>query len=134
MEWKIALQTKIRDFEPGTASANRLKRKNELKNALIKKIGKKHQKILKFVIGKEVFIDVCFYLYQSEELSSAKKDLDNLLKIVLDVLSVNMVNGQEKKPGLGFLKDDSDVFRINCEKKIVNNLGKSGLDLKIFYK
>ena len=45
-----------------------------------------------------------------------------------------MVNGQGKEPGLGLLKDDSYVFCINCEKKIVNNPEKSGLDLKISYR
>lgn len=134
MKWKIALQTEIRDFNPETASSNKLKRKRLLKKALSKEIGKRHQKILKMVISRELFIDVCFYLYLSDVSGSAKKDLDNLLKIVLDVLSVNMVNGQEKKSGLGFLKDDSHVFRINCEKKIVNDPKKSGLDLKISYR
>lgn len=134
MKWKIVLQTKIRDFNPETSRGNKLKRKNQLKNALSKKIGKQHQKILKRVLGKELFIDVCFYLYLSEESGSAKKDLDNLLKIVLDVFSVNMVNGQEKMSGMGFVKDDSQIFRINCEKKIVNEPVRAGLDLKISYR
>lgn len=119
--WKIALQTEIRDFNPETASSNKLKRKKALKKALSINIGKQHQKIQKNVIDKELFIDVCFYLYQSERSGDSKKDLDNLLKILLDVLSVNMINGQDKKSGLGFLKDDSQIFKLHCEKKIINN-------------
>ena len=134
MSWKTALQIEIRDFNPETASSNKLKRKKELKKALSIKIGKQHQKIRKRVIDKELFIDVCFYFYQSEQSGSSKKDLDNLLKILLDVLSVNMVNGQDKKSGLGFLKDDSQIFKLHCEKKIINNPKKVGLDLKISYR
>jgi len=66
MTWKIAFQTEIRGFEPETSSSKKLKRKKELKNKLSKKIGKQYQKILKRVIGRELFIDVIFYLYQSE--------------------------------------------------------------------
>ena len=134
MKWKIALQTEIRNFNPETASSNKLRRKKELKKALSTKIGKQHQTILKRVINRELFVDVCFYLYQSEQSGSSKKDLDNLLKILLDVLSINMVNGQDKKKGLGFLKDDSQVFRLHCEKKIINNPKNVGLELKISYR
>ena len=55
-------------------------------------------------------------------------------KILLDVLSVNMVNGQGKLRGLGFLRDDSEIFKIHCEKKLVNDPKNRGLDLKISYK
>ena len=134
MKWKIALQTEIRNFNPETASSNKLRCKKELKKALSTKIGKQHQTILKRVINRELFVDVCFYLYQSEQSGSSKKDLDNLLKILLDVLSINMVNGQDKKKGLGFLKDDSQIFRLHCEKKIINNPKNAGLELKISYR
>jgi Holliday junction resolvase RusA-like endonuclease len=134
LKWKIAVQTGIRNFNPETASSNKLKRKKELKKALSIEIGKQYQKILKRVRGRELFINVCFYLYQSDQMGSSKKDLDNLLKIVLDVLSVNMVNGQKKMAGLGFLKDDSQVFKVYCEKIIINDPKKTGLDLKISYR
>ena len=133
--WKIALPTtEIRNFNPETASSHKIKRKKELKKAISKKIGKQHQVILEMVRGRDLFIDVCFYLYQSEQTGTSKKDLDNLLKILLDVLSVNMVNGQDKKRGLGFLRDDSQAFKIHCEKKIINNPKNTGLDLKISYR
>ena len=134
MTWKIAFQTEIRGFEPETSSSKKLKRKKELKKALSAKIGKQYENILKRVIGRELFIDVIFYLYQSEQTGSSKKDLDNLQKILLDVLSVNMVNGQGKLRGLGFLRDDSEIFKIHCEKKLVNDPKNRGLDLKISYK
>jgi Holliday junction resolvase RusA-like endonuclease len=133
--WEIALPTtEIRGFSPETASSNKIKRKKELKKAISKEIGKQHQIILKMVKGKELFIDVCFYLYLSEQTGSSKKDLDNLLKILLDVLSANMVNGQKEVKGLGFLSDDSLAFKIHCEKKITHNPKNIGLDLKILYR
>jgi Holliday junction resolvase RusA-like endonuclease len=134
VSWKIALQKDIIGFNPETASNNRVKRKKELKKVLSAKIGKEHQKILKRVIGRDLFIDVCFNLYQSEQTGSTKKDLDNLLKILLDVLSVNMVNGQDKLRGLGFLRDDSQVTKIHCERKTINDPKNVGFNLKISYK
>ena len=38
MNWKIALQIEIRGFNPETASKNKIKRKQELKKAISKKI------------------------------------------------------------------------------------------------
>ena len=45
-----------------------------------------------------------------------------------------MVNGQKKMKGLGFVKDDSEVFKIHCEKILVDEDKDMGLDLKISYK
>ena len=134
MSWKIAVQKDIIGFNPETSSSNRVKRKKELKKAISKVIGKQHQKLQEKLIGNELFIDVCFNLYQSDQISNSKKDLDNLLKILLDVLSVNMVNGQDELRGLGFLSDDSKVFEIHCKKKIINDPKKTGLNLKISYR
>ena len=134
MNWKIALQIEIRGFNPETASKNKIKRKQELKKAISKKIGKNYDKILTRVFGRDLLIDICYYFYPSDATGSSKKDLDNLLKILLDVLSVNMVNGQDKKRGLGFVGDDSKVFEIHAMKKIINDEKKTGLDLKISYR
>ena len=131
MDWKRVLAIKIRGFSPETASKNRVKRKQELKKAISKEIGKNYKKNRDKLFGKEILIDVCFYLYLSNATGSSKKDLDNLLKILLDVLSKNMVNGQDKSSGLGFLEDDSKVFDIHAKKIIVNDKKSTGLDLEI---
>ena len=78
-----------------------------------------------------ILINVKFYLFYAEEQGRTKKDLDNLLKILLDVLSVNMVNGQKPVPGLGIVRDDSDIRQIKCEKFIVNSPEKEGIELQI---
>jgi len=76
-------------------------------------------------------IDICYYLLESSESGKSKKDLDNLLKILFDVLSVNMINGQEPIKGLGLMKDDTYIYKIKCEKK-ENFRGREGFDLEIF--
>lgn len=63
------------------------------------------------------------------EQGRTKKDLDNLLKI-LDVLSVNMVNGQDPVKGLRIVRDESDIRQIKCEKHLVNSPKKEGSGMK----
>ena len=134
MTWSTAADIKIRKFNPETASKNKIKRKQELKKQMGKKVSKRYKKILDRLSEKAIFIDVCFYLKRAKNSGNTKKDLDNLLKILLDTLSENMVNGQKKMKGLGFVKDDSEIFKIHCEKILVDEDKDMGLDLKISYK
>jgi len=134
-KWKIAIsKKKIRNFVPETGSKNKRKRKEKLKKEISKYVGSDYKKIHTKVAGKKLFVEVCFYLHSSERTGDSKKDLDNLLKILLDVLSENMINGQNKMSGFGFVRDDSDIVKINCEKKIVKSKERAGLDLKISYR
>jgi len=66
-------------------------------------------------------IDAHFYLFHADDLGRSKKDPDNLMKILMDVLSVNMVNGQNPIKGLGLVIDDSYIYKIKCEKILVNS-------------
>ncbi len=134
-KWKVVIpMKKIRNFVPETGSKNKIKRKKKLKKEISKYVGSNYEKIHQKLIGKKLFIEVCFYLHTSERTGDSKKDLDNLLKILLDVLSENMTNGQDKIRGFGFVKDDSDIVKMNCEKKIVKSKEKAGLDLRISYR
>lgn len=133
MTWSIAADIKIRKFNPNTSSKNKIKRKQALKKEIGKNANKKYKKILERLSEKRLFIDVCFYLKKAKNTGNTKKDLDNLLKILLDALSENMTNGQNKMRGLGFVKDDSEIYKIHCEKKIVDEDKDMGLDLKISY-
>ena len=134
MTWSTAADINIRKFNPETASKNKIKRKQALKKEIGNKVSKRYKKIFDRLSEKELFIDVCFYLQRAKNSGNTKKDLDNLLKILLDALSENMVNGQKKMKDLGFLKDDSEVFKIHCEKRLVNMDKDMGLDLKISYR
>jgi len=130
MKWKIVFQKEIRGINPETASSKSTKRKRELKSAIIKEISSDYEKFREKTLGNEILVDVCYYLYKSNSIVDSKKDLDNLLKILFDVLKVNM--GNEK--GLGLIKDDSQIFEVKCVKKIINNKKNTGLDLKISYR
>jgi len=132
LKWQVVLEKiKIRNFKPLTAGKSKIKRKQELLELLEPAIGKDLAKIQKRTRMHPLFIDACFYLYLSEEEGSSKKDLDNLLKILFDVLSDNMVHGQKPIKGLCLMKDDSYVHKIKCEKIIVNSKEREGIDLLI---
>jgi len=132
VKWEVVLPTiEIQDYTPVTAnSKKRVERKKELYRKLKKAIGSDLAKIKKLSEKYPLTIDVRYYLLESSESGKSKKDLDNLLKILFDVLSVNMINGQDPIKGLGLMIDDTDVYKIKCEK-IENFKGKEGFDLKI---
>ena len=132
MSWEVVLEkVKIRDFPPLTASKNKLDRKIALKERLSAEIGKNLPKIQKRTHEKLLFVDVCFYVHESDEQGKSKKDLDNLLKILFDALSDNMVNGQKPIEGLGIMKNDSYIYKMKCEKIPVDLDEKQGFDLLI---
>lgn len=132
MKWQVVLKKiKIRKFTPVTAGNEKIKRKKKLRNRLKKQIGKKLPGIKKSAEKHLLCIDVCFYLQESKKLGRPKKDLDNLLKILFDALSDNMIHGQKPVKGLGIMRDDSYINKIICEKKLVKFKNQEGFDLKI---
>jgi hypothetical protein len=83
--------------------------------------------------GRSLSIIIRFYLYgASEEEGRAKKDIDNLLKIVLDALP-DYMDRDHTEPGLGLLEGDSDhpIFEVSATKKLVSSLKEEGVDLEI---
>jgi len=131
LKWEIVLPTiEIRDYPPVTASLKKVERKKELYKKLKKAIGSDLSKIKKLSIDNQLTIDIRYYLLESSKSGKSKKDLDNLLKILFDVLSVNMINGQKPIKGIGLMIDDTYIYKIKCEKK-ENFRGKEGFDLKI---
>jgi len=134
MKKRVVLKKiKIRNFSPLTARDDKIERKKILRDKLKAAFGKDLSKFKKNVLNDPKFsIDVCFYLFESDKHGRPKKDLDNLLKILFDVLSENMVsNGQNLIKGLEIMKDDSYIYKIKCEKRIVTSEVQEGLDLKI---
>ena len=63
-------------------------------------------------------------------MSKYNKDLDNLLKITLDVLPKYMDNKKENK-GLGIIENDNLVNEIHAEKIFVKEDAKQGIDIEI---
>ena len=130
-KWEVVLQKINIQFSPTTAGKKKIERKQKLYTVLKEKIGKDLEKIQTRSINQNLFVNVHYYLLKSEDVGSSKKDLDNLLKILFDVLSVNMVNGQKPINGLGIMRDDSAIEKIECEKTEVISPEKVGLSLMI---
>jgi len=83
--------------------------------------------------GKKLSINVTFYLdTNTPDKTSYKKDLDNLLKILMDVIKEEM-DDHEKKIGLGLVIEnrDEEIFEIICHKEFVTNEDDEGIDLVV---
>jgi len=134
---KKSYKIKLRNFEPKTASSDTVDRKRKLKDE-IENSTKNLDEIRDFCKNKKLSITVRFYLYDGSEdeipqpEGRTKKDLDNLLKIVLDVLPEKM-DTDGKNDGLGLIKRDYDhlVYEINSIKKIVTHKREEGIDIEI---
>ena len=60
----------------------------------------------------------------------SRKDLDNLLKPVLDVLQTSL-DAKQTKPGLGLIGNDDLVHNIEARKHIVNRKTDEGIEITI---
>lgn len=80
-----------------------------------------------------MFLDVKYRLAKTSESGRSQKDLDNLIKILFDVLPDYITNHSKEKEfkGLGLIENDRDIFKISCEKEIVDAGPAEGLDLMI---
>jgi len=122
----------LRYFEPKTArSQKEVKQKNVLKDEIEKK-PKNLAKIKKSCQGKTKFaLDVKFFLWDGSGVEGrSKKDLDNLLKVVFDVLA-DYMDSNKKYPGLGLMQNDKMIHEVHATKKIVKKRKDEGLDIKI---
>ena len=124
---------KVRGFTPLTARKNKIERKKQIRDIIKEKIGKDIIKVRKLCKEKPVFVDVCFYLLKTDDISRSKKDLDNLMKIVCDSLLTHMIqnNKEEELKGLDLINDDSEIYETRCRKKLVETVDKEGFDLMI---
>lgn len=124
----------IRNFKPKTAKKGKetTKRKKKLQEAFVNQ-NKNLAELQEKCKGKHLSIKVVFHLNEyTEDKSSFKKDLDNLLKILMDVIKEEM-DDNEKKIGLGLVikNQDEDVFEIICHKEFVSRDEDEGIDLEI---
>ena len=123
----------VMGFEPKTASSkNVVKRKKELRDK-IKETATDLESLKRNCRDKKLFLKVCFYLHSGNNGNSSKpKDLDNLLKIILDVLPEYM-DVKKKEQGLGIIKDTSDdlVYEIYAKKEYVSDPQKAGICIEL---
>ncbi len=83
--------------------------------------------------GKMLSVNICFFLYgKSRVRTRAEKDLDNMLKIVLDVLPDYMDQDRTEK-GLGLMEDKKDhmIFEIHAVKRLVEDEAQEGIDIEV---
>ena len=87
--------------------------------------------------NKKLSIDVCFNIWkENPNQKSLEIDLDNLLKILLDVLKEHM-NDFNREPGLGIVPKNNDflIYEIHCRKSLVSKDNRGiQVKFKIFKK
>lgn len=128
---------RIRRFNPLTGSSDPRPRKLDLKQKIENELNARKlsfEEIRTRCQDKPLAIRITFNLLKSEDRGTSEKDLDNLLKIFLDVLSFSMINDSkdEMMRGLGFTIDDKMIYEIQCEKKIVSGQEDMGFVLSIY--
>lgn len=129
MKGDVLLQNvQVRGFVPATAGRNTKADKKKIREAVETKLGKNIFNVRKRCAGKPISINVTFFLQKDS--AHAKKDLDSLSNVLLDVLSKEM--GTSKEAGLGIVNDDSSIYRFVFEKKIVGDPKDEGLSFSIY--
>ncbi len=122
----------MRGFPPRTYGSHDVEKKKEIRDLLLTKIVNlsNFQNVCR---GKRLSVDICFYLYGKSSLEGrANKDLDNLLKIVLDTLP-DYMDKKKTERGLGLIEEDNDylVFEIHATKQLVSEASEEGMELEI---
>jgi len=126
------LKLSIRGFEPKTYGKDDVQRKIDLRDLILKNIPN-IKEIQTKCRGKQLALDVCFYLLESTGVEGRrKKDLDNMLKIFCDTLP-DYLDQDRKNNGVGLIEDKSDdlIFEIHCMKKLVSQESDEGIDFTI---
>ena len=128
------INVKIRGFEPLTDNDNTIERKNILLKKIRDKINlEKAKKKCKNILFS---LKVVYYLnIDSKIVGQYKKDLDNMTKIVADVLTDYLTAQDEQnkqKTGLGLIRDDKDIHELHLVKKFVGNDAEQGLDIVLY--
>jgi hypothetical protein len=122
----------LKPFEPLTAADNGPERKKALLKSILEKQDDLDA-IRQNCRGMKVFVDVRFSLFNNTTAQGRyQKDLDNLLKIVLDVLQEKVDKTDNSVAGLGLIKDDLDIVRIHCSKSFVQTEDNGGIDITLY--
>ena len=136
MNRKPLFTVELKSFEPHTVHSGKGHKnvKKQLHEAILRasdgdEIGAAREKFR----HKALRIEIEFRLWKGSQTTTntrAKKDLDNLLKPVLDVLQTNL-NPQKTEPGLDLIENDESVHEINAKKIIVDDEGDEGIRIVV---
>ena len=117
----------------GSKGKRRYERKEELIRAIKEAKPDELETARRAFQNKRVRVSVKFNLEKPKEGSSktiGKKDLDNMLKLVLDSLQAK-ADSQGKLDGLGLIQDDDCVYRLEANKKLVDQPDQAGISISI---
>ena len=130
----VLFKVEVRNYIPLTAGhGDEVERKKELRKKIIESINNDSGNT-ENCLDKHLSLHVCYKLYHDKKNSQRyEKDLDNLLKLLLDVLPQHMDNTDSKPAGLGLIRDNHDwmIFEINCNKILVDDESDEGIDIEI---
>ena len=127
---EILLDLTIAPFEPLTPGngENTSEKKEKLANAIKERIPQENlERLKRELAGRLVGITVVFLLWKgspNKTNTRPVKDLDNLLKIVFDVL-------RNHPQGLGIIEEDSYIGEVYATKQLVNREKEEGYRLII---
>src|SRR3972149_971827 len=135
MSSPVLFKVEVRDYIPLTAGhGDEVNRKEKLLEKILDSMNYDSGNP-KNCLDKKLSLNVCYNLYHDKKNPQRyEKDLDNLLKLLLDVLPQHMDNTPDPKPrGLGLMRDNHDkmIFEINCSKKLVDDELNEGIDIEI---
>jgi len=137
LERSSLFEVDLRNFEPHTPRNGKghKETRKELRDAIIREKGEASIEDSRTLMnGKPVSVKVLFRLWRGSSNvpdTRSKKDLDNLLKPVLDVFQMYL-DAQKNEPGLGLLENDIQVYEINVRKHIVETEREEGIHINIF--
>ena len=121
----------VQGFEPMTGqSSDDVERKIALRNEITKT--EQDLEGLKQKCRGTRSLIVVFYLYSGDTNPTRHtKDLDNLLKIVLDVLP-DYMDKNETKSGLELFENDTLIHEVYAIKKLVSEESKEGISIEMY--
>ena len=117
----------------GSSGKRRYERKEELIKAIKEAKSDELETARRTFQNKRVKVSVRFNLEKPKEGGSntvGKKDLDNMLKLVLDSLQAK-ADSQGELDGLGLIQDDDCVYRLEADKKLVDQPKQAGISISI---
>jgi len=131
---KSLVNVRIRNFEPLTDNENPIERKTALREKIKEQIDL--DKVKRDCEEKLFSLRIIYYLNKNTKIQGQyKKDLDNMTKIVSDVLT-DYLSEQDKvnnqKTGLGLIRDDKDIHELHLIKKFVDEDSDQGLDITLY--
>jgi hypothetical protein len=127
----ILLQNiRINGFIPAAGGKNAKEGKRKIKKDIETKLGKNIDSVKKRCDEKPLCVSTTFFLKKGS--THTKKDLVALSNVILSVLSEQMSAGKNTEQGLNIIKNDSQIYKITCEKKITVQESEVGFTFSIY--